>query len=137
MKLKLLSSVFLTALVLSAFPAQNVHALSCAQTFPVIGIVNSVSVKESYAEIVLDKFYTFNNSDWGINDTISIDQYENIVKEYARNNFQLSEKPASEYNEWINKISVPTSAFNQTQIKKNNTKITKSIILRIYILRVN
>ena len=120
MKLKLLSSVFLTALVLSAFPAQNVNALSCIQTFPVIGIVNSVSVKESYAEIVLDKFYIFNNSDWGINDTISIDRYENIVKEYVRNNFQLSEKPASEYNERINKISVPKNAFNQTQIKNGD-----------------
>lgn len=120
MKLKLLSFVSLTAFILGAFPAQNVYALSCVQTFPVVGIVNNVSVKESYTEIVLDKFYTFNNSDWGVNDTISIDRYENIIKEYVRNNFQLSEKPVSEYNKWINKISVPTSAFNQAQIKNGD-----------------
>lgn len=62
-----------------------------------------------------------------VNNTISIDRYENIVKEYVRNNFQPSEKhrlQPSGYNEWASKwggkISVPTSAFNQVQIVKGD-----------------
>jgi hypothetical protein len=120
MKSKLIFLALLATLVLGAFPIQNAWALSCVPTFPVIGVVGSISVKESYTEIVLDKFYTFNNSDWGVNDTISIDRYENIVKEYVKNNFKLTEKPTSEYSEWVGKISVPTSAFNQTQIKNGD-----------------
>jgi len=120
MKSKLILLVFLATLVLGVLPAQDVRALLCVPTFPVVGIVNNIFVKESYTEISLDKFYTFNNSDWEVNNTISIDRYENIVKEYVRNNFQLSEKPSSEYNERVGKISVPTSAFNQTQIKNGD-----------------
>ena len=123
MKTKLFSLVFLASFLLSTFPIQNAQALSCIQTFPIVGIVSSISTKESDTEITLDKFYTFDNSDWNVNNSISIDRYENIVKEYIGNNFQLSEKPSSEYNEWISKISVPTSAFNQTQIKNGDVII--------------
>lgn len=119
MKLKLILA-FLTVLGLGVFATQDVRALSCAQTFPVVGIVNSISVKETYTEIVLDKFYTFENYAVGINNTFSIDLYENIVKEYVRNNFQLSEKQSSEYDEWVGKILVSTNAFNQTQIKNGD-----------------
>lgn len=126
MKSKLIFLELLVILGLGALPVQNVQALLCAKTFPVVGLVGSISVKESYTEIVLDKFYTFNNSDWGVNDTVSIDRYENIVKEYVRNNFQLTEKPSSEYNEWVGKISVPTSASNQTQIKNGDIIINGS-----------
>lgn len=123
MKSRLILLVFLATLVFGFFPAQNVQALSCAPTFPVVGIVNNISVKESYTEIALDRFYTFDSSDWRVNDAISIDRYENIVKEYVRNNFQLSEKPPSEYDRWVGKISVPTSAFNQTRIKNGDVII--------------
>lgn len=138
MRQKLFSLVFLATLVLGTFPIQNARALSCAQTFPIVGIVGSISVKESYTEIVLDKFYTFNNSDWNVNNTISIDRYENIVKEYVRNNFQLSEKPSSEYSERLNTVSVPTSAFNQTQIKewRHNHKWTSIPCLQFSVYRI-
>ena len=126
MKSKLIFLGFLVILGLGALLVQNVQALKCVPTFPVVGLVSSISVKESYTEIVLDKFYTFNNSDWDVNDTISIDRYENIVKEYVRNNFQLTEKPSSEYNERVGKISVPTSASNQTQIKNGDIIINGS-----------
>jgi len=136
MKSKLIFLELLVILGLGTLPVQNVRALKCVPTFPVVGLVSSISVTESYTEIVLDKFYALNTSDWGINDTISvdtsgwvvndtisIDRYENIVKEYVRNNFQLTEKPSSEYNEWVGKISVPTNAFNQTQIKNGDITI--------------
>lgn len=120
MKIKLFSLVFLIVLILGVFPIQNVSALSCIPTFPLVGIVSNISLKEAYTEVALDKFYTFNNSDWGVNNAISIDRYENIVKEYVRNNFRLSEKPTTEYTGWVSEISVPTSAFNQTQIVKGD-----------------
>lgn len=112
--------MFLVAFILGVFPTQNASALSCAETFPIVGIVNNISAKELYTGLTLDKFYTFDNSDWNVNNTISIDRYENIVKEYIRNNFQLSDKPPFEYGEYAGKISVPTSAFNKAQIAKGD-----------------
>lgn len=122
MKLKLISA-FLAAFAWGAFTVQDAKALSCVQSFPVVGIVSDVSVTESYTEIVLDKFHTFSGADWGINNTISIDQYENIVREYIKNNFQLSEELSSEHDGRVGKISVPTGAFNQTQIKNGDVII--------------
>lgn len=120
MRIKLFSSVLFAGFLFGVFAVQDVSALSCAETFPVVGTVSNITAKEPYMEIVLDRFYTFDNSDWYVNNTYSIDRYENIVKEYVRNNYKLSEKPSSEYNKWVNKISIPTKAFSQTQIKNGD-----------------
>ena len=117
MKPKLFSTVLLAGFIFGVLPARDVQALSCAETFPIVGIVDNITPRESYSEIGLDKFYTFNTSDWNTNDTYSIDRYENIVEEYVGNNYQLSEKPSSEYNERVNKVSIPTKALDQAQIK--------------------
>jgi hypothetical protein len=116
MKLKLFSLVFFVVFVLGTFPMQNVSALSCVETFPLIGTVSSITENTPFTEVTLDRFYMFDGSDFFIDDAISIDRYENIVQEYVRNNFQLSEIPSSTYVEWLNKISIPTNAFNKIQI---------------------
>ncbi len=119
MKFKVFSSILLAIILVLSF-SHKADALSCVQTFPVVGVVSSITSKESYTEIVLDKFYTFDNSDWNINETYSIDRYENIVKEYVKNNYQLSEKPSSEYSERLNLISVPTKALERVQLKNGD-----------------
>ena len=142
MKPKLIFLELLVILGLGALLVQNVQVLSyapnfpvvglvaetraleCVPTFPVVGLVSSISVEDFFTEIVLDKFYifttSFNTSYWDVNNTISIDEYENIVKEYVRNNFQLSDRPPSEYKDSVGKISIPTSAYNQIQIKNGD-----------------
>ncbi|BCX15365.1 MAG: hypothetical protein KatS3mg097_257 [Candidatus Parcubacteria bacterium] len=126
MKIKLIFLFFLIGLIPVVFQIQNVKALSCLRlSFPILGIVSDISVKGSETEIVLDKFYTFNTSDIDNEKIISIDRYENIVKEYIENNFQLPEKPSLQDNDptskdIINKVFIPTNAFKQIQIDKND-----------------
>ena len=122
MKTKLFSLVFLASLLLGTFPIQKTQAFFCVPTTPMIGIVSSISTDEFYAEITMEKSYIFDKSDWDVNKPISIDRYEDIVKEYVRNNFQLSEKAPPDYK-GVNIISVPIGAFNQAQIKNGDVII--------------
>lgn len=103
--------------ILSMFPIQQTQALSCAQTFPLVGIVHDVTEHDTYTEFTLKQFYTFDTSDWSTSGSISIDLYENIVSRYVSNNFHLSEQLAQEHSlEKSGKITIPVVAFKQVDI---------------------
>ena len=123
MKSKIIFSIFIVVIMASSF-SNKAEALSCAQTFPTIGTIDTVTKKEAYSEILLDNVYTFDTSDFATNQIISIDRYENTVNAYVKNNFRLSEKPQSEYSEWVNKISLSTKVLDKISLKKGDIIIT-------------
>jgi len=104
--------------------SNKAEALSCAQTFPVVGTIDTVTKKESYSEILLDNVYTFDTSDFATNQIISIDRYVNTVDVYVKNNFRLSEKPQSKYSDWVNKISLSTKVLDKISLQKGDIIIT-------------
>ncbi len=119
MKSKIIFSIFVVVIMTSSF-SNKAEALSCAQTFPVVGTIDTITKKESYSEILLDNVYTFDTSDFATNQMISIDRYENTVNSYVKNNFRLSEKPQSEYNEWVNKVSLSTKVLDKISLQKGD-----------------
>lgn len=72
-------------------------ALSCVQTFPTIGTIDTVTKKESYSEILLDNVYTFDTSDFATNQIISVDRYVNTVDAYVKNNLPLKNKTSYDF----------------------------------------
>lgn len=123
MKSKIVFSILVVVIMASSF-SNKAEALSCAQTFPTIGTIATVTKKESHSEILLDNVYTFDTSDFATNQIISIDRYVNTVDAYVKNNFRLSEKPQSEYNEWVNKISLSTKVLDKISLQKGDIIIT-------------
>ncbi|OGI61303.1 hypothetical protein A2814_00700 [Candidatus Nomurabacteria bacterium RIFCSPHIGHO2_01_FULL_38_19] len=123
MKSKIIFPVLIAVMMASSF-SNKAEALSCAQTFPVVGTIDTVTKEESYSEILLDNVYTFDTSDFTTNQIISIDRYVNTVDVYVKNNFRLSEKPQLEYSEWVNKISLSTKVLDKISLQKGDIIIT-------------
>lgn len=119
MKSKITFSILVVVIMASSF-TNKAEALSCAPTFPVVGTIDTITKNESYSEILLDNVYTFDTFDFAFNQTISIDRYVNTVDAYVKNNFRLPEKPQSEYNEWVNKISLSTKVLDKISLQKGD-----------------
>lgn len=119
MKSKIIFSILVVVIMVSSF-SNKAEALSCIPTVPTIGTIDNVTKKESYSEILLDNVYTFDTSDFATNQIISIDRYVNTVDTYVKNNFRLSEKPQSEYSEWVNKISLSTKVLDKISLQKGD-----------------
>lgn len=117
MKSKIVFSILIVVIITSSF-SNKAEALSCAQIFPIIGTIDTVTKKESYSEILLDNVYTFDTSDFATNQIISIDRYVNTVDAYIKNNFRLSE------NEYANKISLSTKVLDKISLQKGDIIIT-------------
>ncbi len=119
MKSKIGFSILVVVIMASSF-INKAEALSCAETFPTIGTIDTVTKKESYSEILLDNVYTFDTSDFATNQIVSIDRYVNTVDTYVKNNFRLSEKPQSEDREWINKFLLSTKVLDKIPFQKGD-----------------
>lgn len=106
--------------------SNKAEATSCGQIFPVVGIIDTITEDEFYAELLLDDVYTFDTSDFAESEEISIDWYINTVNTYVKNNFRLSEKPKPEFREWAdkNKVSLPTKVLDTISLKKGDIIIT-------------
>jgi hypothetical protein len=63
MKFKIIFSILIIVILASSF-SHKAEALSCAQTFPVVGTINTITKNEFYSEILLDNVYNFDPSDF-------------------------------------------------------------------------
>jgi len=123
MKSKIVFSILAAVIMTSSF-SNGVQALSCVETFPIIGTIDTVAEKESSSEILLDNVYTFNTSDFTTNQTVSIDRYVNTVNTYIKNGFRLSEKPRLEDGGRVNKIPFSIKLLDEISPKKGDVIIT-------------
>lgn len=96
------------------------EALSCIPIFPVVGTIEKITKDQYNYEIVLDNFYTFDTSNFTTDQITSIDQYVKTVETYIKNDFRLSEKPESEFNQRINKISLPIKTLAGISLQKGD-----------------
>lgn len=91
---KILSAVLIS---LSGFwfTSEEAQALSCIQTFPLIGLVESAVEQDDYVQIRLQDYYTFDNA--LVKDGIySIDGAVKIAEKYFEQGYELDEKPIIE-----------------------------------------
>ncbi len=119
MQYKIFFLIIATFLFLEPF-GNLAEALSCAEAFPVIGVVDNIKKEEYFYKISLDRAYTFDPSDFLNEDqTYSIDKYAGIVGSYVANNFELSEKPKSEFTLYkkFNELNFTEKIVKATSLK--------------------
>lgn len=119
MRSKAIFPIFFAFILASSF-SNNAEALTCVQTFPIVGTVGTITTSESYFKIRLDNVYIFDTRDFEVNQVISIDRYVDTVNAYVKNNFRLSEKLNLEDGEWLNKVFFPTKALDAMSLNKGD-----------------
>ena len=93
----------LVSSLLSVVPSNQVDALSCVYTQPIVGIVDTITDGDEQIEIELREIKTFNQSKFS--GVIDIDLYRTIVSGYVTGDFTGLEDPNEEA--FVGVISVP------------------------------
>ncbi|MBI2452422.1 hypothetical protein HYV50_05100 [Candidatus Pacearchaeota archaeon] len=110
----------LIILVLPLLLANTAFALSCAPTFPKIGVISDFSLDKSYYTIILDNVQSFETSNIMKNNFCAIDEYETIVGKYV-NDEKLLEQPEHAWSP--NSTSMPKNAFEKIEVDRGDILI--------------
>lgn len=110
----------LVTLAWGALPVSPAHSLSCVPTYPIIGVVRNIETKESYIHVVLDKPQVFDDSNFENNEEYSIDSYEDLVTEYVRNGFQITQALDSSYSKSTDTISLSAESLEHSQLRRGD-----------------
>lgn len=116
MKIKIITLVFLLTFSFSSLFTERANALSCVPIIPIIGTVSKVSPQESYVEIALADFYTFQIDNLMADKTYNIDQYEKIIQEYSSNDFKQFTKPDSDHLERAGWMTMTYESYKKANI---------------------
>jgi len=126
MKFKMYSTASTLAILLFVtWSPTETRGLTCAPTYPLIGIVTGIDTNEVYSNVILRNYYSFEYLVSGTS-PISIDEYEKIAGNYIENNFELEENvdiPDLELFDWARSINVNNSAIDLLNIASGDIVI--------------